>query len=206
MLSIQVFGPGGTRSEYRSRIFWIDGRRTRAAAKAPQRKRPCRSRATARRSWSFRFASFRCDFMGRIDHMSECWRREASRVRHQRHQQGSFTQHGNDLGVRLNGFLSCPSSLSFGPSGTAHVTRSRTSASVEKRSASRHLLQHAAKKSIFVIAITSQTQTAALLNPRMFGGVSSEHFWIDGKRLRGHCEGATARKRPCSFPSAARRS
>jgi len=28
---------GGTRSEYRSRIFWIDGRRTRAAAKAPQR-------------------------------------------------------------------------------------------------------------------------------------------------------------------------
>src|SRR5215467_14490904 len=49
-LSVQVFGPGGTRSEYRSRIFWIDGRRTWAAAKAPQRKRPCRSRATARRS------------------------------------------------------------------------------------------------------------------------------------------------------------
>src|SRR5215510_313866 len=46
MLSVQVFGPGGTRSEYRSRIFWIDGRRTRAAAEAPQRKRPCRSRAT----------------------------------------------------------------------------------------------------------------------------------------------------------------
>jgi len=83
--------------------------------------------------------SFRCDFMGRIDHMSECWRREASRVRHRRHQQGSFTQlgNGNDLGFRLNGFPSCPSSLSFGPSGTAHVTRSRTSASVEKRSASR---------------------------------------------------------------------
>src|SRR6516165_2531498 len=49
-LSVQVFGPGGTRSEYRSRIFWIDGLRTWAAAKAPQRKRPCRSRATARRS------------------------------------------------------------------------------------------------------------------------------------------------------------
>src|SRR5215469_18602855 len=49
-LSVQVFGPGGTRSEYRSRICWIDGRRTRAAAEAPQRKRPCRSRATARRS------------------------------------------------------------------------------------------------------------------------------------------------------------
>src|SRR5215467_4321913 len=49
-LSVQVFGPGGTRSQYRSRIFWIDGRRTRAAAEAPQRKRPCRSRATARRS------------------------------------------------------------------------------------------------------------------------------------------------------------
>src|SRR5215467_16027740 len=48
-LSVQVFGPGGTRSEYRSRIFWIDGRRTRAAAEAPQRKRPCRSRAIARR-------------------------------------------------------------------------------------------------------------------------------------------------------------
>src|SRR5215475_10536743 len=29
---------------------WIDGRRVRAAEKAPQRKRPCRSRATARRS------------------------------------------------------------------------------------------------------------------------------------------------------------
>src|SRR5215472_12546398 len=50
MLSVQVFGPGGKRSEYRSRIFWIDGRRTRAAAKALQRKRPCRTRATARRS------------------------------------------------------------------------------------------------------------------------------------------------------------
>src|SRR5262249_50122903 len=53
-LSVQVFGPGGTRSEYRSRIFWIDGRRTWAAAKAPQRKRPCRSRATARRSLDLR--------------------------------------------------------------------------------------------------------------------------------------------------------
>src|SRR5262249_38064151 len=51
MLSVRVFGPGGTRSEYRSRIFWIDGRRTRAAAKALQRKRPCRTRATARRSF-----------------------------------------------------------------------------------------------------------------------------------------------------------
>ena len=40
----------GTLLKYHSRIFWIDGRRTRAAAKAPQRKRPCRSRATARRS------------------------------------------------------------------------------------------------------------------------------------------------------------
>ena len=34
-------------------MFWIDGRRTRAAAEAPQRKRLCRSRATARRSSSF---------------------------------------------------------------------------------------------------------------------------------------------------------
>ena len=71
-------------------------------------------------------------------------RREASRVRHRHHSagivyEGSVTQlgNGNDLGFRLNGFPSCPSSLSFGPSGTAHVTRSRTSASVEKRSASR---------------------------------------------------------------------
>jgi hypothetical protein len=35
---------------YHSRVYWIDGRRIRAATKAPQRKRPCRSRATARRS------------------------------------------------------------------------------------------------------------------------------------------------------------
>src|SRR5262245_6144852 len=27
-VSVQVFGPGGTPSEYRSRIFWIDGHRT----------------------------------------------------------------------------------------------------------------------------------------------------------------------------------
>ena len=40
----------GTLLKYRSRIFWIDGHRTRAAPKAPQRKRPCRSRASARRS------------------------------------------------------------------------------------------------------------------------------------------------------------
>src|SRR6266436_6908947 len=46
MLGGQLFGPGGnTTLEY-----WIDGRRIRAAWKAPQRKRPCRSRATARRS------------------------------------------------------------------------------------------------------------------------------------------------------------
>jgi hypothetical protein len=30
--------------QYHSRINWIDGRRIRAAPKAPQRKRPCRSR------------------------------------------------------------------------------------------------------------------------------------------------------------------
>jgi hypothetical protein len=40
MLSGQLFGPGGnTTLEY-----WIDGRRIRAAWKAPSRKRPCRSR------------------------------------------------------------------------------------------------------------------------------------------------------------------
>jgi hypothetical protein len=63
-LSVQVFGPGGTRSEYRSRIFWIDGRRTWAAAKAPQRKRPCRSRATARRSDPFLFRCAQHPFYG----------------------------------------------------------------------------------------------------------------------------------------------
>ena len=41
MLTGQLFGPGGnTTLEY-----WIDGRRIRAAWKAPKRKRPCRSRA-----------------------------------------------------------------------------------------------------------------------------------------------------------------
>jgi len=30
--------------QYHSRRYWIDGRRIRAAPKAPQRKRPCRSR------------------------------------------------------------------------------------------------------------------------------------------------------------------
>jgi hypothetical protein len=41
ILSDQLFGPGGnTTLEY-----WIDGRRIRAAWKAPPRKRPCRSRA-----------------------------------------------------------------------------------------------------------------------------------------------------------------
>src|SRR5207244_6875546 len=32
----------GTWSEYRSRIFWIDVRRTRAATQVPSAKRPCR--------------------------------------------------------------------------------------------------------------------------------------------------------------------
>src|SRR5262249_25918191 len=37
---------GGTeQTQYHSRRYWIDGRRIRAAPKAPQRKRPCRSRA-----------------------------------------------------------------------------------------------------------------------------------------------------------------
>src|SRR5215472_18323197 len=31
----------------------------------------------------------------------------------------------------------------------------------------------------------------------MFGGLSSEHFWIDGLRLRAATKAATARKRPC---------
>src|SRR5262249_11056957 len=46
MLRGQVFGPGGKPLPSN----WSDGRRVRAAEKAPQRKRPCRSRATARRS------------------------------------------------------------------------------------------------------------------------------------------------------------
>ena len=31
----------------------------------------------------------------------------------------------------------------------------------------------------------------------MFGGFSSERFWIDGLRLRAATKAATARKRPC---------
>src|SRR5215472_12997682 len=31
----------------------------------------------------------------------------------------------------------------------------------------------------------------------MFGGLSSEHFWIDGAATAGRYEAATARKRPC---------
>src|SRR5919204_4536537 len=46
MLKGQLFGPGG---QYHSRVIGSMGD-TRAASKAPQRKRPCRSRATARRS------------------------------------------------------------------------------------------------------------------------------------------------------------
>src|SRR5262245_39996757 len=81
---------------------------------------------------------------------------------------------GNDLGSRLNGTPSCPSSLSCGPPRTPHVTRSRTSASVEERSC----------KQVFVIAITSQTQRRRYSLLECSGGVSSEHFWIEGKRLR----------------------
>src|SRR5258708_2415540 len=56
MLGGQLFGPGGkTTLEY-----WIDGRRIRAAWKAPQRKRPCRSRATARRSLLRHACVMRC--------------------------------------------------------------------------------------------------------------------------------------------------
>src|SRR5262245_26030360 len=52
MLSVQVFGPG-TLLKYRSRIFWVDGRRTWAAAKAPKRKRPSCSRPTPVDPYSF---------------------------------------------------------------------------------------------------------------------------------------------------------
>src|SRR2546428_8180225 len=53
MLSGQLFGPGGdTTPEY-----WIDGRRIRAARKAPPRKRPCCSRAL---SVDPSRSSFRC--------------------------------------------------------------------------------------------------------------------------------------------------
>ena len=116
MLRVQVFGPGGTRSEYRYRIFWIDGRRTRAAAKAPQRKRPCRSRATARQSSLF-FVSLR--FYGPDRSHIGCWEGKHRVFGTDVAQQGSFTQlgNGNDFGFCLNGFPSCPSSVSFGPSG-----------------------------------------------------------------------------------------
>src|SRR5215469_8277438 len=55
MLSGQLFGPGGnTTLEY-----WIDGRRIRAAWKAPQRKRPCRS-VRCPRSVVLRLAELTC--------------------------------------------------------------------------------------------------------------------------------------------------
>jgi hypothetical protein len=169
MLSVQVFGPGGTRSEFRSRIFWIDGRRTRAAAKAPQRKRPCRSRATALNPSC---SSFPLRFYGAHRSHIGCWEGK-HRVFGDVTQQGSFTQlgNGNDLGFRLNGFPSCPSSLSFGPSGTAHVTRDRTSAFAGRALTQAGIFCNTLKKkSIFVIAITPQTQRRALVSARMFGG------------------------------------
>src|SRR5262249_32521636 len=91
-LSVQVFGPGGTRSEYRSRIFWIDGRRTWAAAKAPQRKRPCRSRATARRSDPF---LFRCaqPILRRIDHATRRWVGIGPRVLMGRAKRNAYVRH-----------------------------------------------------------------------------------------------------------------
>ena len=91
---------------------------------------------------------------------------------------------GNDLGFRLNGFRRA------GRHSLSDHQGLRASYAVELRlrwksaHASRHLLQHAAKKSIFVIAITSQTQRRRYSLLECSGGVSSEHFWIDGKRLR----------------------
>src|SRR2546428_10750605 len=74
MLSGQLFGPGGnTTLEY-----WIDGRRIRAAWKAPQRKRPCRSRATARRSLLRHACVMRCK--GQRDSV-RCGRKENYRAK-----------------------------------------------------------------------------------------------------------------------------
>src|SRR5262245_43239979 len=77
---------------------------------------------------------------------------------------------GNDLGFRLNGIPSCPSSLSFGPSRTAHVTRSRTSASVEERSYKQASSATRGNKEHFCDRYHIANATAALLTPRMFGG------------------------------------
>ena len=49
MLSLQVFGAGGNNRNTAPEYFGLMGVAL-AAAKAPERKRPCRSRATARRS------------------------------------------------------------------------------------------------------------------------------------------------------------
>src|SRR5215467_447322 len=89
-------------------------------------------------------------------------------------------RNGNDLGFRLNGFRRA------GRHSLSDHQGLRASYAVELRlrwksaHASRHLLQHAAKKSIFVIAITSQTQRRRYSLLECSGGVSSEHFWIDG--------------------------
>jgi hypothetical protein len=88
-------------------------------------------------------------------------------------QHGSFMQlgNGNDLGFRLNGFPWCPSSLSFAPSGTAHVTtRSRASASVGERSCTQASSATRGKKEHLCDRYHIANATAALATPRMFGG------------------------------------
>jgi len=107
-------------------------------------------------------------------------------------QQGSSTQLGNrnDFGFRLNGFPSCPSSPSFGPSGdcawACHArsnVRAELSRSVEERSRKQASSATRGKKEHFCDRYHIASATAALGGAECSGGVNSEHFWIDGERL-----------------------
>ena len=135
-------------------------------------------------------------------------RREASRVRHHVTQHGSFTQlgNGNDLGFRLNGIPSCPSSLSFGPSRTAHVTRSRTSASVEERSCKQASSATRGKKEHFCDRYHIANATAALLTPRMFGAALVPNISGSMESDCGPLRRRHSAEKAMPFPSAARRS
>src|SRR5260221_13952117 len=74
MLGGQLFGPGGkTPLEY-----WIDGRRIRASWRAPRRKRPGLSRATARRTLLRHACVMRCK--GQRDSV-RCGRKENYRAK-----------------------------------------------------------------------------------------------------------------------------
>ena len=87
-------------------------------------------------------------------------------------QHGSFTQlgNGNDLGFRLNGLRRAGRHSLSDHQGTAHVIRSRTSASVEERSCKQASSATRGKKELLCDRYHIANATAALVTPRMFGG------------------------------------